>query len=363
MEEPVHEKTRTDDDDNVALVLYGVDDLRMVPWEKPSPKPGEVLLRMQSVGICTSDVHFWTWGRIGDYVVTSPMVMGHEASGCVVAVGDGVKNLQVGDRVAVEPGVPCRHCNYCKQGRYNLCPDVKCCSCPPVHGSLTHYYCHDADFCYKLPNNIPYDHAALLEPLSVAVHACQRGGVCLGSKVLICGAGPIGLVCLLTAKACGAAHVIITDLMEQRLEVAMAMGADQVVKVDTKDTQKLANHIRDTMGDAPDVSIECTGVEASITTAIYATRSGGVVALIGLGAPMATVPIVNAVLREVDIRGVFRYHNCYPVAMEMLSSGSVPADKLDHMITHHYKLADSLEAFETAKTGRGGAIKVIIHCD
>ena len=192
------------------------------------------------------------------------------------------------------------------------------------------------------------------------MHACQRAGVKIGSRVLICGAGPIGLVCLLMAKASGAIAVVITDLEENRLKVAKELGADYTVRVDTKDSSRtLAEKIREAIGCQVDQAIECTGAESSIATAIYGTRSGGVVALVGLGKPEAKIPIVDASVREVDIRGVFRYCNCYPSAIELVASGKVDVKPL---ITHVYKLEEALEAFERAKTKAGGAIKVMIRC-
>ena len=191
----------------------------------------DVLIRMQEVGICGSDVHYWTKGCIGDFVVKAPMVLGHEASGIVHEVGECVTHLKkgistiikneygirscdlfyyTGDRVAIEPGVPCSLCDFCKNGQYNLCGDVFFCATPPDHGNLCRFYTHAADFCYKLPDHVSLEEGALLEPLSVGVHACRRAGVAIGKTVLICGAGPIGLVCLLTAKAMGASSVLIT---------------------------------------------------------------------------------------------------------------------------------------------------------
>lgn len=344
---------------NLTAVLKAVNELVLEERPIPTPGKGDVLLRMQSVGICGSDVHYWVHGRIGDFVVKAPMVMGHEASGLVVSVGEGVTSLKPGDRVAIEPGVPCRLCSFCKGGRYNLCPDMQFCATPPVDGSLARYYTHAADFCYKLPDNMSYDEGALLEPLSVGVHACQRAGVKLGSKVLVCGAGPIGLVCMLTAKACGASKVIMTDIDESRLKVAQEMGASHVVKVTSRDSRALAKQIEETLGCKPERTIECSGAEPSIATAIYATQSGGVLVLVGLGAPEVKIPIVDASVREVDIRGIFRYVNCYQTALEMVASGKVNVKPL---ITHTYQLEETLQAFQRAKTGEGGAIKVMIKC-
>lgn len=287
------------------------------------------------------------------------MVLGHESSGTVTKLGEGVTHLKVGDRVAVEPGVPCRKCDFCKIGRYNLCPDVQFLATPPVHGNLARFHVHAADFCYKLPDHVSFEEGALLEPLSVGVHACKRAGVSLGHKVLICGAGPIGLVCLLSAKAMGAAKVCLTDISEHRLGVAKTMGADYTVAVDTKDAHEVADRVVSTMGGSPDITIECSGAEASIQTGIYATKSGGMMVLVGLGPAEVKLPIVNAAVREVDIRGIFRYANTYPTALAMVASGAVNVKPL---VTHHFSLEQSLQAFETSRTGAGGAIKVVIDC-
>ncbi|KAI8478481.1 hypothetical protein Bbelb_435110 [Branchiostoma belcheri] len=313
---------------------------------------------MHSVGICGSDVHYWVHGAIGDFVVRAPMILGHEASGTVSEVGEGVTHLKVGDRVAIEPGVPCRYCDYCKGGRYNLCLEMKFCATPPVDGSLARYYVHPADFCFKLPDHVSFEEGALLEPLSVGVHACRRAGVTIGSRVLICGAGPIGLVCLLVAKAMGAAQVAITDIDTKRLEVAKQMGADFPVHVTTRDGREVADQVVRALGCNPDVTVECSGAEPSVQTGIFATKSGGVLVLVGLGPPTINIPIVNAAVREVDIRGIFRYANCYPTALSMVASGQV---NVKPMVTHRFSLEQTLEAFEASKKGEG--IKVMINCD
>ncbi|KAK8374803.1 hypothetical protein O3P69_015526 [Scylla paramamosain] len=196
--------------DNLSAVLYAKNDLRMENRLIPEPGPNEVLLHMSCVGICGSDVSYLKRGAIGDFIVKAPMVLGHESSGVVAKCGSNVKNLKPGDRVAIEPGVPCRMCNFCKSGKYNLCPDVVFCATPPYDGSLCRYYKHAADFCFKLPDHVSLEEGAILEPLSVGVHACRRAGVTMGSNVLVLGAGPIGLVSLLTAKAMGASQICVT---------------------------------------------------------------------------------------------------------------------------------------------------------
>lgn len=299
-------------DQNLTAILYKINDIRLEDTPIPEPKDDEVLLKMGSVGICGSDVHYLEKGRIADFIVNAPMIMGHEASGTVVKVGANVKNLKIGDRVAIEPGVPCRFCSFCKEGKYNLCPDVIFCATPPVHGNLRRYYTHAADFCFKLPDHVSLDEAALLEPLSVGVHACSRAGVTLGSVVLVLGAGPIGLVTILTAKYMGAAKIICMDILESRLKVAKDCGADYTLQVKPNDNyDTVAKLIEEMLGEKPNISIDCGGFESTVNIGLKATKNGGVFVLVGMGQDKITVPLVAAAAREVDIRGVFRYCNEY----------------------------------------------------
>ncbi|XP_051833213.1 sorbitol dehydrogenase [Antechinus flavipes] len=344
--------------DNLSVVVHGPGDLRLENYPIHEPGPNEVLLKMHSVGICGSDVHYWKHGRIGDFVVKKPMVLGHEASGTVVQVGAMVKNLYPGDRVAIEPGVPRDIDEFCKIGRYNLSPTIFFCATPPDDGNLCRFYNHNADFCYKLPDNVTFEEGALIEPLSVGIHACRRGGVTLGSEVLVCGAGPIGMVSLLVAKAMGASKVIVTDVNSSRLERAKECGATFTLQLDKESPKEIASKIENLFGNKPHITIECTGVESSIQTSIYATRPGGTVVLVGLGKEIVSIPLVHAAVREVDIRGVFRYCNTWPMAIAMLASKLVNVKPL---VTHRFPLEKALEAFETSSRGEG--LKVMLKCD
>lgn len=326
----------------------------------PTIKDTEVLLKMDSVGICGSDVHYLVHGRIGNFIVEQPMIIGHEAAGIVHKLGNAVTHLKVGDRVAIEPGVPCRYCDHCKQGKYNLCKDIIFCATPPVHGNLTRYYAHAADFCHKLPDHVTMEEGALLEPLSVGVHACRRANVGLGTNVLILGAGPIGLSVLASAKAMGADKIIITDIVAGKLHLAKELGATHTIVIDTKSTEEEnVKNVHNAINSAPDVVIDCTGFESTIRLAILSAKSGGCVVVVGMGSPAAKLPIVDCLVREVDIRGVFRYCNDYPAALALVSSGQINVKKL---ITHHFDITETEKAFHTARNGLDGAIKVMIHC-
>ncbi|KAK9761408.1 hypothetical protein K7432_013715 [Basidiobolus ranarum] len=289
------------------------------------------------------------------------MVLGHESSGVVVEVGEGVTHLKPGDRVALEPGVPCRMCQHCKTGHYNLCPEMEFAATPPYHGTLTEYYTHPADFCFKLPDNVSYAEGALMEPFSVAIHACRRAGVTLGSSVLICGSGPIGLVNVLAAKAAGATFICVYDINGGRLEVAKELGAHHTVIIDPKKSpeetaQDICNQSGFPLGF--DISIECSGAESSMRTGIFATKPGGKMTMVGLGHPDVSLPVVDgSIVREVELRGSFRYCNTYPTAIQLASSGLV---NLKPLLTHHFKFEDSIKAFELVHSNAPGVIKVQI---
>ncbi|XP_072138852.1 sorbitol dehydrogenase-like [Mobula birostris] len=346
--------------ENLSVVLYEKNDLRLEYRPIPEPGPNEVLLKMHSVGICGSDVHYWQNGRIGDFVVRKPMVLGHEGSGTVFKVGPGVQHLKPGDRVAIEPGFPRENDEHCRAGRYNLSPTIFFCATPPDNGNLCQYHAHNANYCYKLPESVSLEEGALIEPLSVAIHACRRGGVTIGSKVLILGAGTIGLMNLLVSKAMGASQVLICDLLESRLKKAKEMGATSTIAVEKNMSSKeLSQKVRDAFGGAlAGTSIECTGAELCIQAGIYATKSGGVFVLVGVGKPSANIPIFEVEVREIDIRGVFRYCNTWPVAIDMLASKAIDVKPV---VTHRFLLEEAVKAFETTKKGVG--IKVMLKCD
>ncbi|CAL1280560.1 unnamed protein product [Larinioides sclopetarius] len=343
--------------DNLSVILKGKGEVCLENRKLPEPLPNEVLIAIHAVGICGSDLHMYKDGKIGELLVTDSFVLGHEASGTVVKAGSKVKHLKSGDRICIEPAVPCRRCEFCLGGRYNLCLINQYDHTPIGDGSMCRYFCYDADFCHKLPDNVTLDEGALIEPLSVAVHACRRASVTAGKSVLICGAGPIGLANLLTSKALGATRVCVTDISENRLDVAKKLGATYKLNVKDLDSKMAIEKIKSIMGGLPDITIECSGAESSVKLALLVTKSGGVVTCVGLGAPEIKIPIMEASVREVDIKGIFRYAHCYPTAIELVSSGVIDVKPL---ITHHFNLENMLKAFETSASG--AAIKVLIHC-
>ncbi|KAG0484306.1 hypothetical protein HPP92_008385 [Vanilla planifolia] len=327
----------------------------------PSIGPNEVRVRMKAVGICGSDVHYLKTMRCAHFVVREPMVIGHECAGVIEEVGDEVSSLAVGDRVALEPGISCRHCKHCKGGRYNLCVDMKFFATPPVHGSLANQVVHPADLCFKLPENVSLEEGAMCEPLSVGVHACRRANIGPETNVLIMGAGPIGLVTLLAARAFSSPKIVIVDVDEHRLSVAKTLGADEFVKVSAsiQDVDDEVDKIQKAMGSEIDVTFDCAGLGKTMTTALNATRTGGKVCLVGMGHNEMTVPLTSAAAREVDVIGIFRYKDTWPLCLEFLRSGKIDVKPL---ITHRFGFSqrEVEEAFEVSARG-GNAIKVMFN--
>ncbi|OAY69677.1 sorbitol dehydrogenase [Ananas comosus] len=346
---------------NMAAWLVSINTLKIQPFDLPPLGPHDVRVRMKAVGICGSDVHYLKHMRCAHFIVKEPMVIGHECAGVIEEVGSEVKSLVVGDRVALEPGISCWRCKHCKGGRYNLCTDMKFFATPPVHGSLANQVVHPADLCFKLPDNVSLEEGAMCEPLSVGIHACRRAEIGPEKNVLIMGAGPIGLVTMLAARAFGAPRIIIVDVDEYRLSVAKSLGADDVVKVSTsmQDVDEDVVRIQEVMGAEVDVSFDCAGLSKTMSTALSATRAGGKVCLIGMGHNEMTVPLTSAAAREVDIVGIFRYKDTWPLCLEFLRSGKIDVKPL---ITHRFGFSQKEveEAFEVSARG-SDAIKVMFN--
>jgi L-iditol 2-dehydrogenase len=324
-------------------------------------KPGEVTIAIKSTGICGSDVHFWHAGCIGPMIVKDDHILGHESAGQVIATHPSVQDLKVGDRVAIEPNIPCHACEPCLTGRYNGCPNVDFLSTPPVPGLLRRYVNHPAVWCHKLPDNLSYEDGAMLEPLSVALAGIARAGVRLGDAALVCGAGPIGLVTGLCLRAAGCEPLIITDIDAGRLDfAAQTIPGVKTMKVEMGQTaEAFAEQVIELMdGEEPSVALECTGVESSIAGAIQTVKFGGTVFVIGVGKNEIKIPFMRLSTREVDLKFQYRYCNTWPRAIRLLKSGLVDLKKL---ITHRYPLDDAIEAFKTAADPKTGAIKVQIQ--
>jgi len=322
--------------------------IEILEKEKPTPKKGEVLIKIDACGICGSDVHYWQNGRVGKYIVEKPMVLGHESAGTVVELGEGVTNLKVGDLVAIEPGVPCMECEHCRAGRHNLCQNIFFFATPPDDGSMQEYVAHPAELCYKAPEGMPAEIATLAEPFSVAVFATNRVQIKLGDKVIVYGAGIIGVCMMIAAFENGASEVTIVDVNDKRLKFAKEMGATRVVNTGTAPLEDIAVF---------DVAFECTGAEPCLQSAVKAVKIGGKIGLVGMGALTQQVPIVDITCNEITLIPSFRYWNVYADALNVIGKYQ---DKFKNLITHHYSIDEAETAFNTAKFDPD-AIKVMVE--
>ncbi|KAJ5863559.1 uncharacterized protein N7529_005475 [Penicillium soppii] len=349
---------------NPSLQVTADHHLKSVDAPVYAPRPGEALVHIKATGICGSDIHFWKTGRIGALVFEGDCIIGHEASGVILQCGDGVNHLKPGDRVAVEPGVPCEHCFLCDDGRYNLCEDVQFAGVYPYEGTIQRYKNHPAKWLHKLPDNVSFAEGALLEPLSVVMHGVKSAGLSLGRGVVVFGAGPIGLIALAAARASGAHPIVITDLEPTRLAFAKEFVPSCVTyQVDrTKDSQENAEAIRALFGAfeyvAPETVLECTGVESSVCTAAYTARRGGTVMVIGVGKTiMNNLPFMHLSLAEIDLRFINRYRDTWPPAISCLSGGVLDLKKL---VSHVFPLEKVQDALHLCADTRNGSIKVLV---
>ncbi|KAL7274030.1 hypothetical protein RUND412_003090 [Rhizina undulata] len=345
---------------NLSFVLKAIKDV--VFEDRPIPElknPNDVLVRINVTGICGSDVHYWQHGRIGDFCVTAPMVLGHESAGTIVAAGPSVTSLVPGDRVALEPGVPCRMCPFCKSGKYNLCTDMRFAATPPYDGTLAKYYVLPEDFCVKLPENVSLDEGALVEPLSVAVHVIRQADVKPGQSVVVFGAGPVGLLCCKVAKAFGATKVIAVDINPDRLSFASSHGATGAFnalhsKIPKENAAKIISEFG--LGYGADVAIDASGAPPSIVACVHVLRTGGSFVQAGMGKADIEFPIMALCAKEITMKGSFRYGpGDYRLAVELLASGRVGVKEL---ITGRVKFEDAQRAFEQVAEGKG--IKMLI---
>jgi len=341
-----------------AVVLHAPLDIRIE--ERPAPTaadlgPRDCLLRVESVGVCGSDVHYYEHGRIGKCTVDRPMILGHECSATVVACGTEVRAIREGDRVAVEPGIPCRRCEFCRAGRYNLCKDVVFFATPPVDGSLCDYVIHPDDLLYRLPENVSFDEGALVEPLAVGVYAARRASVRPGDTVAVLGCGTIGLLALQAVRAAGATRVLAVDVLPNRLALAARFGAETF---DASSGDAVEWVLDSTRGRGADVVLETAGAVATAQSTLKMARTGGRVCLVGLP-PESVIPweIMEVLAREIDVCGVFRYVNCFGECVSLIADGRID---LEPMVTGRYRLEQAPEAFEFASTRKGECIKVVI---
>lgn len=339
-----------------AAVMTDLMKVEIQEVEAPKPKPDEVLIKIEYVGVCGSDLHYYEHGRIGDFLVETPFILGHEAAGTVVETGSGVKDLKVGDRVALEPGKTCGKCEFCKSGKYNLCKDVIFFATPPVNGVFQEYVAHEAGLCFKLPENVSTMEGALVEPLAVGLHAASQGGATLGQTAVVTGTGCIGLCSLLSLKAMGVSKIIVVDIMEKRLQKALELGADYVINGKDEDAVERIMELTD--GKGFDLGIETAGSQITASQLIKAAKKGSTIVFVGYSASgEMTLPIGMALDKELNFKTVFRYRNIYPMAIEAVSKGQI---KVKDIVTNYFELDDIQNALDTCVKDKANVVKGVI---
>lgn len=339
-----------------VAVMEGIGKMKIIEREIPKIKPNEVLIKVEYVGICGSDIHYYEHGRIGDYVVTPPFVLGHESSGEVVKIGKEVSHLKVGDKVALEPGKPCGHCRYCKEGKYNLCPEVLFFATPPIDGVFQEYVAHDSELCFRLPSNVGTLEGALIEPLSVGFHAANQGMAHIGQTALVFGAGCIGLVTMMALMAEGVSNIYVVDVIEKRLDKALELGATGVInsaKVNVlKEVEKL------TCGNGIDLTVDTAGMKVTINQAVHVAKKGSTIVLVGYSADERLLfPINLALDKELIIKTVFRYRHIYPMAIQSVAAGKI---NIKGLVTNIFNFSDIQNAMDESVNNKSNIVKSVV---
>ncbi|KJZ76871.1 hypothetical protein HIM_03748 [Hirsutella minnesotensis 3608] len=365
---------------NPSLVVTADGQVKMEEAPIRQPGPDEVLLHIRATGICGSDIHLWHHGRIGGLTVDGDCILGHEAAAVVVKVGSNVTRVRQGDRVAIEPGVACGRCFLCVGGRYNLCEQVAFSGVYPDHGTIQRYKTHPASHVHKLPDSISFKTAALMEPLSVALHALRTSPVSLGTPVAVFGAGPIGLLAMAAARASGAHPIVITDIDASRLAFAnkfeptcltyQVQASDEPAESGAKIRAlfERQGQVGDDDGshseyDMPQLVLECTGIESSIATAAYTVRRGGCINVVGVS-PRITidqVPFMHLSLAEIKLLFINRYHDTWPAAVRAVEGDLIAQSKLESLVTHQYALEDAVGAMQlVGGSARKDAVTTVV---
>ncbi|KAL2832590.1 chaperonin 10-like protein [Aspergillus cavernicola] len=355
---------------NQALILHPGGSFTYEERPKPTLQSDrDVIVKVIATGLCGSDVHYWQHGRLGRYIVSNPLILGHESTGIITETGANTPGLNIGDRIALEPGIACNACTYCRSGRYNLCTSMRFAATPPIDGTLATYYRVPAECVYKLPGHVSLRDGTLIEPLSVAVHGCRLGGSGSGGMqekaVVVFGAGPVGLLCCGVARAFGASVVVVVDVVAERLEVARGYGATHSYEMGGG--LSLEENVAGVLGAAGlsveeggrgvDVVLDATGAEPCVTCGIHVLSAGGTFVQVGLGKPSLSLPVGQICDKEIVFKGSFRYGpGDFELAVGLLESGRI---KVDGLVTHEFGFERAEEAFRNV-VGRNG-IKSVIY--
>lgn len=334
---------------NEAAVLYAARSLRIEQWPMPEPRPGDLVVEINAVGICGSDVHYYQYGQMADNVVSQPVVLGHESAGRIVQTSDTDSRFALGDRVTIEPQRPCGRCRWCWSGAYNMCRTMEFLADPPTHGALTRFLSVPAAFCHPVPDTMTDDEAALIEPLAVGLWGARKVRVTAGDHVLVSGAGPIGLLAAQCAVALGATRVVVADTNAARAEFAERFRGVSGYQIESSNYEGLQDL---------DVVLECSGAPGALMSTSRLLSPGGRIAAIGIGRqPVAELDIMYIQSHELEMHGVYRYAGMYPSAIELVASRTVDAATL---ITHRFDLQHAEDALTIAER-EPAAIKAIVR--
>lgn len=328
-----------------ASVLLAPGVIEMQDRDVPTVGPGDVLVKVEAIGVCGSDTHFYQNGRIGDLVVEGPVVLGHETAGTIVQVGELVDPSRVGERVSIEPQRPCRRCVHCRMGTYNQCETIEFFGAYPTDGSFSDFVAVPADFAYELPSNLSMAEGALIEPLAVAVYAGRTARLEAGDTVLIAGAGPIGLLIAQVAWAAGATTVTISDPSAERRDIASRLTKAEVVA--PEQVAQLSSK---------SLFFDASGAPSAIRAGIAALAVRGRAVLVGMGMDEVSIPLSVVQHRELSLTGVFRYSNAWPLALEMARSEQI---NLRSLITHEFDL-EHVEDALLAASRSASAVKSVV---
>jgi len=340
-----------------AVLMPEIRKMEIIQLDIPQIKVDEVLIKVKHIGICGSDVHYYEYGRIGDFVVEKPIILGHEFAGEVVERGDLVKHLKPGDKITVEPGKPCGKCKYCMAGDYNLCPDMVFMATPPVDGCLSEYVAYPAHLCFKLPDNMSTVDGALVDPVAVGYHAAFQGGAKVGKSAIVLGAGCIGLMSMMALQSTGVSPVYITDMVGSRLIKAKELGAAGVYGAWAADYIEKAK--ADLNDEGFDIVVETAGSPHTIRQSTKLVKRGGVIVLVGMSPNSENiVDTAELMAKEAAVTTVFRYKNIWPIAISAISNGNFPVSKI---VSATYPFEKTQEAFERCVNDKENVIKVVIE--
>ena len=339
-----------------AVWLTSPKTLEVGEHERPEVLAGQVLVRICHTGICGSDLHYYEHGRIADYIVKYPFILGHESAGIVEEVGAGVSNLKAGDRVTMEPGYTCGKCEFCKTGRYNLCSDVIFFATPPIQGTMCEYVAHPADMCFKLPDNVSTLEGALVEPLAVGFHAAMQGSAGVGKTAMVIGCGCIGLVTLMALRSMGVSTVYMSDTIDVRMDKARAIGAQEVWDASKCNPVEELMHV--TNGNGVDIVLETAGNSAATASTTAMVKRGGTIVLVGMTPnPVISMNIGELMGKEATLKTVFRYRNLYPTAIAAIASGLPIKDIVSDVFTFN----DAPKAFDHNVKNKASIVKAVIE--